>query len=523
MRNTLRQTIMGRYKNAGIDVQHRVMLLCYFLLVAVILVSGLIVMNIVLAKDAGVVTITIVLAGIMACALVALVLTVRGWYFAGADITALIAALGVSSLALLQAPRDPTFITNFYYFPMVILLSALFCRLRWTLFVTLVLGAAAAGGYFLSGGVTLAGDFRHFVDESMMDFGFSIVFVFVLSFLIIRVNARVTAQAVAEGEKNRRQYAQLQDAFATLRATSAELAQASETMSRSLATFAEDTQSEAASAEEVSATIEEMSGGIETIAGSASDQNTKVGSLVKSIEELSAGIASITSETAEAARLSEEILARARGGEESLGAINGRMSRIVERSESLDGIIGIIRGISDQTNLLALNASIEAARAGEAGRGFAVVAAEVSKLAEQTAESLKQIDSIVKGNTTEIHGGREQIVGVVAVMQEVVAGLSRMGAFVADFAGVASRQAETNVVVARESRTVMEISGSIDRALAEQRAAAAEIAKSIALITERIQSSNDAAAAIASRSSGIVDMAEGLRGKAESGVDKQLT
>ena len=251
MRNTLRQTIMGRYKNAGIDVQQRVMLLCYFLLVAVVLVSGLIVMNSVLAKDAGVVTITIVLAGIMICALIALVLTVRGWYFAGADITALVAALGVSSLALLQAPRDPTFITNFYYFPMVILLSALFCRLRWTLFVTLVLGAAAAGGYFLSGGVTLAGDFRHFVDESMMDFGFSIVFVFVLSFLIIRVNARVTAQAVAEGEKNRRHYAQLQDAFATLRATSAELAQASETMSRSLATFAEDTQSEAASAEEV--------------------------------------------------------------------------------------------------------------------------------------------------------------------------------------------------------------------------------------------------------------------------------
>ncbi|WP_105167461.1 methyl-accepting chemotaxis protein [Pseudoalteromonas sp. T1lg23B] len=75
--------------------------------------------------------------------------------------------------------------------------------------------------------------------------------------------------------------------------------------------------------------------------------------------------------------------------EEGLASLNELLNGVADVGK----VIEIIRNIADQTNLLALNAAIESARAGEHGRGFAVVADEVRKLAQQTQDSLTDINS----------------------------------------------------------------------------------------------------------------------------------
>lgn len=85
-----------------------------------------------------------------------------------------------------------------------------------------------------------------------------------------------------------------------------------------------------------------------------------------------------------------------------------------KNAEQIERIIGLVGDIAGQTNLLALNASIEAARAGEHGKGFAVVAEEVRGLADESANA-------VQGITTLIQTMQQNVSIVVKQMNEQVA------------------------------------------------------------------------------------------------------
>lgn len=103
---------------------------------------------------------------------------------------------------------------------------------------------------------------------------------------------------------------------------------------------------------------------------------------------------------------------------ESINVIYEQTNTTNDSALKIKDATSLIASIADETNLLSLNASIEAARAGEAGKGFAVVAAQIQKLAEQSNESAKRIEDIIrellKDSETAVHTMED----VKEIMQE---------------------------------------------------------------------------------------------------------
>ena len=94
-------------------------------------------------------------------------------------------------------------------------------------------------------------------------------------------------------------------------------------------------------------------------------------------------------ETSESVNLLEDII---------VGS-NDAMKELAEESANITSILDTIRGIAEQTTLLALNAAIEAPRAGAQGSGYALVADEERPLAQKTAESTEEIDTLISSLT----------------------------------------------------------------------------------------------------------------------------
>ena len=191
----------------------------------------------------------------------------------------------------------------------------------------------------------------------------------------------------------------------------------------------------------------------ETAATGAAETTVNVQSVAAAVEELTASNAEITRQVSRSSASTGEAVTEAGAAMESVKAL-------IETSQRIGEVVGLISSIANQTNLLALNATIEAARAGAAGRGFAVVATEVNALAGQTAKATGEIAQqigLIQGATSQTATAIERIAGVIRGLDE---GATTIAAAVEEKSATADE-------ISRSAREAAERTGRVGGSIAQ--------------------------------------------------------
>ncbi|GAF63272.1 methyl-accepting chemotaxis protein [Bacillus sp. TS-2] len=203
---------------------------------------------------------------------------------------------------------------------------------------------------------------------------------------------------------------------------------------------ASSSQQLSASSEETSAATNQIAEIVQSLSLNAEQSSTLSNQSLESSKEMVLSVQHITTATHSVESSSHEMENRSAQGrdiiakaikqmnhiDQTVGITSESMKELEQQASKIGSILEIITSISEQTNLLSLNAAIEAARAGESGKGFAVVANEVRHLAEQSQQSVTDIDQLLssiqektKKAAIEMQSGQEEVTKGTYMIQEV--------------------------------------------------------------------------------------------------------
>ncbi len=238
-------------------------------------------------------------------------------------------------------------------------------------------------------------------------------------------------------------------------------------------------QDQATSMEEASAALEETLASMEQI---TSRSETQFQNVDRNAERMAAMAGEAKQSFEESKRVSETMdrtVEDARRGQEGLNRMVREMQNIKESTGKIEEIIKIISDISEQVNLLSLNAAIEAARAGDHGRGFAVVADEISKLAEETASSAKNITNLVQEGNTRVDAGTEIVDRTAETFHYIIQSIESITETLSRFAGTLSSLADIASEARSKTDGIKQISNEISISTKEQMATNKEMSSTV--------------------------------------------
>ncbi len=301
---------------------------------------------------------------------------------------------------------------------------------------------------------------------------------------------------------------QMKGMMISVRESSDHVAASSTEMTGSSVNLANVAQDQAASIEETSSAMEEIKATIDSVSENAKNQAKKADATRNSMEFLANAINDINHNAQDANQVAEDTHKYAIEGEQVLGQTVTSMKEIYDSSYKITEIVTIISDISDQINLLSLNASIEAARAGEHGKGFAVVAEEISKLAEQTANSSDEIKKHIAESNQKISSGSELVEKTADSLRQIIDNVKQTVSLMDKIAKSSVELNQMSGNVSSDVEQVNQMSEEISVMMEEQSVSSNEIIRAINQI-------NDITQTVASGSEELAAASEELSSQSE--------
>ncbi|WP_413586766.1 methyl-accepting chemotaxis protein [Bdellovibrio sp. HCB274] len=220
----------------------------------------------------------------------------------------------------------------------------------------------------------------------------------------------------------------------------------------------------------VASSVEQLNEAGNSLSHSSTEAAASLEETVAALEELSSMVQMNSDNAKQAATLSASSRDAAETGENEIKNLIASMTDISQSSKKIEEIISVIDDIAFQTNLLALNAAVEAARAGEQGKGFAVVAEAVRNLAQKSAESAKDISSLIKDSVSQIERGSKIADQSGTVLSNIVSSIKKVSDLNNEIAAASSEQT-TGIQQISKAMNQLDQSSQSNAASAEEIAA----------------------------------------------------